>query len=332
MTNVEDSSFFGEMDIGTPPQKFQVIFDSGSANMWVPSTRCENCTRKGAKYDSTKSSTYKRDGRGFNIQYSTGMCQGFLSKDSVTIGGLTIDGFEFGEATSGVDFGDLPIDGILGLGPKAQAKSVDYGNVPMDMLQKQGKISDNVFSFYLTTGAAPGSTLILGGTDGSFYTGDIFYVPLNYRIELPQFWLVKGSDVKVANKSVRACPWLTGCNMVVDSGTNFLAGPEDAIAPLLAAVGGVAEDCSNATALPTITISLAGKDFDLGPDFYVIRSKEGRWSRESCTLGITGGFTGGLWVLGDPFMRKYYTVFDTDHKRIGIALAKQHPSAREIVV
>merc|ERR1712137_735599 len=160
-------------------------------------------------------------------------------------------GGEVTDEDPGQIFGDLPIDGILGLGPVAQAKFVGYGKIPMQMLKDQGEIKENVFSFYLTTHAAAGSTLIIGGTDSSFYTGEIFYVPLNYRIGNPRYWAVKGSGVKVENKSVNACGWLSGCNMVVDSGTNFLAGPQDSIAPLIAKVGNVAEDCSNASALPT---------------------------------------------------------------------------------
>merc|ERR1712187_703247 len=103
--------------------------------MWVPGKNCENCS--GSSYDSSKSSTYKRNGDGFYVQYSTAMCKGFLSGDSVIMGGLTIDGFPFGEVTSedpGQLFSGSPINGILGLGPEAQAKFVGYGKVPMQML------------------------------------------------------------------------------------------------------------------------------------------------------------------------------------------------------
>jgi cathepsin D len=337
LVDVEDAEYFGEVDIGSNGQKFLVIYDTGSSNLWVPSKGCDNCKAKGNVYDSSASTSYKKNGQSFSLQYGTGSCNGFLSTDDVVIGGQKITGFDFGEVTHEAQdvFGQAPFDGILGMGPAKAA--VDHVAMPMAKLVEQGKIQHNVFAFYLASGGRTGSTLTLGGTDSAFYTGDFSYFPVSKAASLLPYWLISAKGVKVSGASAVSCSKLTGCYMVVDTGTSVIAGPPDAVKSLTDKIGDVAADCSNVDKLPTVTFTfssgwLSSKDFELGPDFYVLRMKDDQ-GKEQCQLGIQGINAGvPIWILGDPFLRKYYTVWDADQNRVGFALAKQQGEAGNIVV
>ena len=93
--------------------------DTGSSNLWVPSTHCSSiaCWLH-HRFDSTASNTFKANGTEFAIQYGTGSLEGIISNDIVTVGDVIIKGQDFGESVQepGVTFAVGRFDGILGLG------------------------------------------------------------------------------------------------------------------------------------------------------------------------------------------------------------------------
>ena len=70
------------------------------------------------KYNSAKSTSYVRDNRAFSIKYGTGSVEGFLSRDTVHLGGVLMPNITFGEVIRqpGLAFVAANFDGIFGLG------------------------------------------------------------------------------------------------------------------------------------------------------------------------------------------------------------------------
>lgn len=319
-------SYYGPITIGTPPQKFTVVFDTGSANLWVPSSSCTSasCVNH-ASYNSAASSTYVANGESFSIQYGTGSLSGFLSTDTVVVGGLTITGQTFAEATNepGTTFLNEPFDGILGLG--YTAISSDSVTPPFYNMVSQGLISSSVFSIWLNRveGASNGGEIVFGGADSTHYSGSFTYIPLSSE----SYWEFNMDYGVVGDLEFCA----SGCSAIADTGTSLLAGPPTSIADINEVIGatqssdgGYYVSCSDVSSLPTVTFYLGGTAFPLAPADYIVNVVES--GTTYCMSGFsenpTAGEGGPSWILGDVFLGKYYTQFDMGNNRIGFATAK----------
>ncbi|NWR04783.1 RENI protein, partial [Paradoxornis webbianus] len=180
LTNYLDTQYFGEISIGTPAQTFKVVFDTGSANLWVPSYKCsppDSACVSHSRYDSSKSRTYIANGTGFAIRYGTGSVKGVLSQDIVMVSDIPIIQV-FAEATAlpAFPFIFARFDGVLGMGYPGQA--IDGITPVFDRILAQQILQEDAFSVYYSRNAPlkPGGEIILGGSDPAYYSGDFHYL------------------------------------------------------------------------------------------------------------------------------------------------------------
>ncbi|EMP40473.1 Cathepsin E-A [Chelonia mydas] len=179
-----NAQYYGVVSVGTPPQKFTVVFDTGSSNFWVPSAYCisEAC-RMHQKFKSFLSNSYQHGGQAFALQYGTGQLLGIAGKDTLRISNISIQGQDFGESIfePGMTFALAHFDGVLGLGYPSLA--VGSALPVFDSIINQRLVEKPVFSFHLIRGddLENGGELILGGIDQSLYKGSIHWVPVTEK-------------------------------------------------------------------------------------------------------------------------------------------------------
>ncbi|XP_056258131.1 napsin-A [Seriola aureovittata] len=329
LTNFMDAQYYGVISVGTPPQEFTVLFDTGSSNLWVPSIHCSFLDLAcwiHHRYNSKKSSTYVQNGTEFSIQYGRGSLSGFISGDTVSIAGLSVTGQQFAEAVKqpGITFAVARFDGVLGM---AYPSISVAGVVPVfDTAMAAKLLPQNVFSFYISRdpAATVGGELTLGGTDPQYYTGDLHYVNVTRKA----YWQIEMNGVAVGNQ-LTLCK--AGCQAIVDTGTSLIVGPREEIRALQKAIGALPLlmgeyfiDCNKIPSLPVISFNIGGKMFNLTGEDYIV--KESMMSVSICLSGFLAMDipppAGPLWILGDVFIGKYYTVFDRSADRVGFAPAK----------
>lgn len=329
LTNFMDAQYYGSISIGTPPQEFTVLFDTGSSNLWVPSIHCsffDLACWIHHRYNSKKSSTYAQNGTQFSIRYGRGSLSGFISGDTVSLAGLPVPKQQFGEAVKqpGITFAVARFDGVLGMA----YPSISVGKVTpvFDTAMAAKLLPQNVFSFFISRDpeAAVGGELILGGTDPQYYSGDLHYVNVTRKA----YWQIEVSGVEVGNQ-LTLCK--DGCQAIVDTGTSLIVGPVAEIRALHKAIGALPLimgeymiDCKRIPTLPVVSFNIGGKMYNLTGDDYVM--KESQMGASLCLSGFMAMDipppAGPLWILGDVFIGKYYTVFDRSTDRVGFAPAK----------
>ncbi|KAM3306874.1 cyprosin isoform X1 [Capsicum chacoense] len=235
LKNYMDVQYFAEIGIGSPPQYFAVVFDTGSSNLWVPSSKCIfsiGCYLR-SRYRSRLSTTYTKIGKRCKIPFGTRSVRGLFSQDNVKVGSSVVNQQVFTEVTREGFFTFLHAryDGVLGLG----FQDVAEGRVTpvwYNMLL-QHIVTQPIFSFWLNRDPKSrlGGEILFGGVDCTHFRGQHTFVPVAQN----GYWEIEIGDLFIGNNSTGFCRG--GCPAIVDTGTSFLAGPTTILTQINHAIG-----------------------------------------------------------------------------------------------
>jgi len=249
--------------------------------------------------------------------------------DTMSLGDIHLPHYKFAEVVDasglGESYGQGHFDGILGLG--FQMLSKEPMIAPFQALIDAGLLAEPVFAFKLGKDDGQDGELVLGANDPTHYSGELTWTPVIHD----SWWTIKLDALTVNGQSASKTRIA-----IVDSGTSLLVGPKsevEALAVTLGAekvsIGGTDlfawETCDATKNLPDVVFKFNGRDWPIKPSEYVMRNVDEEHNIELCRMGFE--YIPGedetestpMWILGDIFMRKFYTIFDMGNKRVGFA-------------
>jgi saccharopepsin len=195
-----------------------------------------------------------------------------------------------------------------------------------------------VFSFYFSNSSFSDakydseSECIIGEIDTSKASGDITYIPL---YGTPSFWGVELDSVLLGNRTVD----ISAKMAILDTGTSLITIPANDFSSLIDAfthfgschidtsIGYMVCDCSKGlSAYPALRLFLGDYSFSLPSEDYFLQDQG------QCVFLAQGSSSLTIWILGNVFLRKFYTVYDMDNERVGIADAAAGSQALGLAV
>lgn len=243
------------------------------------------------------------------------------------------------------------IDGVLGLSLNGSG-SLQWALYEADL------VDSGIFGMYMPSGQVTGGQLTLGGVDETKFEGDLTWMSLNHNLAAEhgqwvvdmQTIFVNGKQLQVSDlipdkSSTNSVPYPQSLVQVLDTGTSFIMAPDNATAAALYAqispkifqidpVGTWGCSCDDMESIvesgaelsfllgydnedQQYNLTLPSSVFNLGPypgSPELCQAVVNNWSD-----GVFYNGTIGLWTLGSPLLKNYYTAWDGLNLQVGFA-------------
>ncbi|TCD68313.1 hypothetical protein EIP91_011172 [Steccherinum ochraceum] len=314
-----------QIKVGTPPTTYTVIVDTASSNTWVGSNQ---------PYVQTSSSVQSIDQ--VSVIYGFGSMDGTEFNDKISLNsGLNVFGQSIGVATSSTGFDG--VDGVIGLGPN----DLTVGTLKPDTTTTIPTVTDNLFSQAVisqnqvavsfeptTTFPNVNGEITFGGTDSSKFVGSINFSPLTKTKPAANFW---GIDQAIRFGNTQILAKTAG---VVDTATTLTLIASDAFAKYQQLTGGIPNantgllqiSSAQFSALKSLFFTINNVDYEFTADAQIwpralnaaINGQPGDIFLIVGDIGTNSG--SGLDVInGFTFLERFYSVYDTANKKVGLA-------------
>ncbi|CAE6475726.1 unnamed protein product [Rhizoctonia solani] len=326
--NGTDLQWHGEVQVGTPPQIFSVVFDTGSLDAVIPDHSCNSCLGH-RTFSRNLSSTFNDYNESFYAEFATGVgvdpsISEWLiyaaAQDVVSVAGLpavTLDMYLITDESAG--FWAAPFDGIFGMGYKARGSF-------FQTLVQQGL--DPVMGFWLTPLSMGQAEMTLGGVDESKIQGKrVDYIPIPSGAY--GFWQLESSQFAVNGNTNHVLKRIR--QVYFDSGTANLQFPKDTTEALYALIspkikpvgtnGAYGLPCSEVSSIQAridftfndqngkpIILSVPPQELSVGPF-----TDNERMCQTLINAGYDQNFVGG------SLLKHYYSIWDQGNARMGFA-------------
>ncbi|KAH9926499.1 acid protease [Fomitopsis serialis] len=330
--NGTDLQWYGDIQVGTPPQNVSVIFDTGSFTLEFTSTECGAPCANQPKVNTSLSSTYVGSDDISNITFITGIGVDTLQyedeyvlwlrvgRDTVTVGGISTPNVPLYTIINQTQAFDAdPNSGIQGMGPIVTGfwqGLVDQGY-------------EAQFGLYLTPKSVGNAELTIGGIDPTKYTGDLTYAPLSS--EKQEKWALDSPTVYVNGQTISAINQTR--TFTFDSGTpNVYFDSAEVVESIYALIspdiqpyepepGTYGISCDKIDQLPA-RIDFTFTDTSGTPFNLTISSNEfnvGPFEAEPTLCQTMINALDGLNLVGGSLLKQYYSVWDISNQQMAFA-------------
>jgi len=330
------TQYYGSVHVGTPPQEFRVVFDTGSGQLVIPGSKCDDAACKSHRQfvsekstsavqigwadDPTKplASGEDRDTKSL-VLVGTDVSGEFV-RDKICLGTKDelcgVGDFVALLEEADAPFADLAFDGVMGLSPTSpDAKEF---NLLQSLLAKRKHAMFGVYLAATSSSVSAGGELIMGGFRKERMAEELFWAPVSAEGS----WQVSVDDITINGEPLKMCA-KGGCEAGVDTGSSLVLLPGNILGSIMSKLD-LGDDCSkiDKSRPPKIGFMVKGHALELHMEDYIEQTEDGC---ELLLASANGNGKGPNLILGYPFLRRFYTVFDHGESRIGFALAKHAP-------